>query len=471
MPAPWSPRRSTGWAGSANPSSALQHAEACRAEYSLIWWITAEDQAQIQAGLAALAARLCRQIALAGTTADAVGWAAAWLQAHHGWLLVLDNVNDPDDVEPLLGQLTGGHILVTTRRDTGWDQASDPIRLDVLDPGPAAELITTRTGHHGAADKDAAAKLAAELGYLPLALDQAAAYITQTRITLATYLHRLRQHPAAMYAAGAGQAQRTIVRVWDITIDAIRGRHPAAIKLLRILACYAPDGIPRVILGGADDADKLAVDEALGVLASYSMITLTTGTVSMHALVQAVILSRQPPEDQGPAFGGESPRITALRWLDDAIPADPGTNVAGWPLLRTLTPHADSLAALFPPGEQPEKLGRVQNELAIFHGSQGQHQQALALGESALAIYEASLGPDHPSTAISLDNLAGTYSDLGQADKALPLQQRALKIIEDALGPDHPEHGHLAGQPGRHLPRFGAGRQGAAPATARPEDH
>ena len=427
-----------GLGGVGKSELALQHAEACRAEYSLIWWITAEDQAQIQAGLAALAARLCRQIALAGTTADAVGWAAAWLQAHHGWLLVLDNVNDPDDVEPLLGQLTGGHILVTTRRDTGWDQASDPIRLDVLDPGPAAELITTRTGHHGAADKDAAAKLAAELGYLPLALDQAAAYITQTRITLATYLHRLRQHPAAMYAAGAGQAQRTIVRVWDITIDAIRGRHPAAIKLLRILACYAPDGIPRVILGGADDADKLAVDEALGVLASYSMITLTTGTVSMHALVQAVILSRQPPEDQGPAFGGESPRITALRWLDDAIPADPGTNVAGWPLLRTLTPHADSLAALFPPGEQPEKLGRVQNELAIFHGSQGQHQQALALGESALAIYEASLGPDHPSTAISLDNLAGTYSDLGQADKALPLQQRALKIIEDALGPDHP---------------------------------
>ena len=56
-----------------------------------------------------------------------------------------------------------------------------------------------------------------------------------------------------MYAAGAGQAQRTIARVWDITIDAIRARHPAAITLLRILACYAPDGIPRVILGGGDD--------------------------------------------------------------------------------------------------------------------------------------------------------------------------------------------------------------------------
>ena len=65
-----------------------------------------------------------------------------------GWLLILDNVNDPADVEPLLGQLTGGHIVITTRRDTGWDQIADPIRLDVLDPGPATDLIAARTGSH-----------------------------------------------------------------------------------------------------------------------------------------------------------------------------------------------------------------------------------------------------------------------------------------------------------------------------------
>ena len=48
-------------------------------------------------------------------------------QAHPGWLLILDNVNDPDDVEPLPGQLSGGHIVITTRRDTGWDRIADPI--------------------------------------------------------------------------------------------------------------------------------------------------------------------------------------------------------------------------------------------------------------------------------------------------------------------------------------------------------
>ena len=96
----------------------------------MIWWITAEDEAQIQAGLAALAAKLCRQVATTGTTAEAAGWAVSWLQAHPGWLLILDNVSEPDDVEPLLGELTGGHILscaapaTTSQRDGG--QNNDP---------------------------------------------------------------------------------------------------------------------------------------------------------------------------------------------------------------------------------------------------------------------------------------------------------------------------------------------------------
>ena len=429
-----------GLGGVGKTELALHYADSCRAAYPLIWWITAEDQARLQAGLAGLAARLCREIALAGTTADAAEWALAWLQAHNRWLLILDNVSEPGDVEPLLGQLTGGHILVTTRRDTGWDQIADPIRLDVLDPRAAAELLTTRTGRVGGTDRQAAALVAAELGYLPLALDQAAAYITQTRITLADYLQRLRQHPAAMYAAaGSRQSQRTIARLWDITIEAIQALNPVAIKLLRILACYASDGVPRTVLGGGGDADTLAVDEALGLLASYSMITLTPDAVSVHRLVQAVILAGPGPADEASAFGGQSPLTTALEWLNDAIPADPGANVAGWSLLRALIPHAQNLAAHFPADDKPQALGRIQNELALFHDSQGQHDQALTLRQSALAIYEAANGPDHPDTATVLDNLAVTYWRLGRHADALRLQQRALQITEAAFGPDHPD--------------------------------
>src|SRR5262249_12936868 len=127
------------------------------------------------------------------------------------------------------------------------------------------------------------------------------------------------------------------------------------------------------------------------------------------------------------------------QWLNSAIPANPGSDVAAWPLLRGLIPHAEHLSARFPPGGRPEPLALVLNDLAMFHTSQGQHEQALTLRKSALAIYEDVLGLDHPYTGTALNNLAGTYRDLGQPDKGLPLVQRALKITEDALGPDHPD--------------------------------
>jgi len=71
----------------------------------------------------------------------------------------------------------------------------------------------------------------------------------------------------------------------------------------------------------------------------------------------------------------------------------------------------------------------------------GQYAQALPLYQRALAIREKALGPDHPSTGTSLNNLAGLYRAMGQYAQALPLYQRALAIREKALGPDHPSTG------------------------------
>src|SRR5207244_9719897 len=100
------------------------------------------------------------------------------------------------------------------------------------------------------------------------------------------------------------------------------------------------------------------------------------------------------------------PLATALDWLDQALPDDLETNLAGWPLLRALLPHAENLAALYPAADRPVMLARVQNELGLFRNSQGEYAQALALRESVLAILESAVGPDHPNTATALTNLA-----------------------------------------------------------------
>jgi tetratricopeptide (TPR) repeat protein len=464
-----------GLGGVGKSELALQYAHSHRASYELIWWVTAEDASQVEAGLAGLAGRICPELALTATTAEAAAWAVTWLQCHAGWLLILDDVSDPGDVEPLLGQLHGGHVLLTTRRDTGWQRIAAPVRLEVLAPGPAAALITANTGTADPGDTHVAGEIAEELGFLPLALDQASAYITRGRIPLSRYLELLREHPARMYAAGAtgGHAQRTIARLWDITLKAVSRADPAGVGLLRVLACYAPDAIPRRIIGGGNA--NAGEDEALGLLASYSMITLTADAVSMHRLVQAVILSA--PDDSDSA---QRPQGTAVEWLDDALPRDPDTNVAAWPFLRAFIPHAAAVAGRYAPGEEPAALARVLTGVAVFHRSQGSYQDALRLGftalgiaqrvysdgqpeiaaflgnlaatygalgrhaealplkERALAVAEATVGPDHPSTALRLGNLAQTYSALGRHAEALALKERALAVTEATLGPDHP---------------------------------
>jgi hypothetical protein len=117
-----------GLGGVGKSELALHYAHAHRGDYGLVWWITAASAGQLETGLAQLAGRLCPVVPVAGTTTDAAGWAAGWLQAHDGWLLVLDNVEDLTDIEPLLGQLGGGHVIVTSRRDADWDNLAATYR-------------------------------------------------------------------------------------------------------------------------------------------------------------------------------------------------------------------------------------------------------------------------------------------------------------------------------------------------------
>ena len=78
------------------------------------------------------------------------------------------------------------------------------------------------------------------------------------------------------------------------------------------------------------------------------------------------------------------------------------------------------------------------NNLAVLYDNQGKYDKAEPLYQRALTIREKVLGPDHPDTATSLNNLAVLYDNQGKYDKAEPLYQRALTIYEKVLGPDHP---------------------------------
>ncbi|MFF0477883.1 tetratricopeptide repeat protein [Streptomyces sp. NPDC004284] len=251
-------------------------------DHDPVWWITAETAGELDAGLAALARAM--QPAYVGVLPDDAlrERALQWLSAHDDWLLILDNVSDPADVKPLLARATGGRVLITTRRATGWQDLAETIAVPELDPAEAAALFTR------VCPGDGVPEVCAELGHLPLALRQAAAYCAEAGITPRAYLDLLARYPAETYAltAEGGEAGRTVARVWQVTLDRL-GDTPLAGRILSILAWWAPEGIPRRLLEPL--GSPVEVTEAVRRLRAHSMISLDGESIGVHRLVQAVV--------------------------------------------------------------------------------------------------------------------------------------------------------------------------------------
>ena len=401
-----------GLGGVGKSTLAAQWAAAHASDYTLTWWITAATGADIDAGLAALAVAL--QPALTGVLPlEALREGAVqWLAAHSGWLVILDNVADPADVAPLLARARAGRYLITSRRASGWHATGvAPVQLDVLDPAEAQALLAAILTPDQPGGLDAAAELCAELGFLPLAIEQAGAYLAQAAATPREYLGLLARYPAAMYQAApeGGDAARTIARIWRVSLDRLAD-DPLAGQVLRILAWYAPDGIPRMLLDGL--ADPPAVLRAVGRLAAYSMLTAGPGTLAMHRLVQAVTRTPDPDDPHRAPEAIAAARDQAARQFADALPAD-WQDPAGWPGWRMLLPHIDALASHAPPDTDTQATAYLLNQAGVFLTGQGQPGRAAGYLQRALTGYVRVLGADHPDTLSTRNNLASAYRRRG----------------------------------------------------------
>lgn len=314
------------------------------ADHTVVWWITAETPAELDAGLADLA-RAMQPGVVGFLPEDALRERALqWLATHDDWLLVLDNVSNPADLRPLLARVGGGRIVVTSRRSSGWQDIARTVVLDVLGPEESAELFT------GVCEAgDGLDALCAELGYLPLALKQAAAYCAEAGITPRAYLDLLAAYPAEMFAATAegGEAGRTVARVWQVTLDRLQDT-PLAGRILGVLAWWAPEGIPRRLLDPL--GTPLEVTEAVRRLRAHSMITLDGAAIGVHRTVQAVVRAGD---------GGEG-RETAGKLLLDVKHGRPSlddirANIGAW---HSVAAQAESLARYTEPeGDTGEWAG------------------------------------------------------------------------------------------------------------------
>ncbi|WP_083872396.1 FxSxx-COOH system tetratricopeptide repeat protein [Nocardia testacea] len=408
--------------------------------HSPVRWITVDTAAGVEQGLAKFAAALQPALAQALEVEQLADRALQWLATHSGWLLILDNVADPADIAEVLARAGNGRIVITSRLASGWQQATTVVRLDVLDAQEALALLTGILTAAGPRDCEGAAELCAELGFLPLAIEQAGAYMAQNPLTTPrTYLQLLAEYPAAMYSQTAvgADAERAVARIWRVNLDRITAAEPAAADLLRILAWYGPNAIPLTLCRSL--ADPPTFDRALGVLTAYSMITPdpATTTVSIHRLVQAVARTPDPSDPHRSAEKIEHARTRAADLLDDALPD--WENPANWPVWQNLLPHIEALAAHTRQDTATISHLLSGTALYILSGDQALNTLAVTYLHRAIAHHERVLGPDHPDTLTARHNLAYAYSSAGRTAEAIPLFERTLTDSERILGSDHPD--------------------------------
>ena len=330
-----------------------------------------------------------------------------------------------------------GQVLVTSQSAL-WPPGQ-VLDVPVLDTETAAGFLVNRTG---AAGQEAAAReLAAELGGLPLALEQAAAYMQATGRSMASYLELFRQRSMELLARGevAGYGKQ-VTTTWALAFDQIGQAAPQAAGLLRLLACCAPEAIPLGLLlhPQPEDAapfgpevgrllgplldDPVTVDDAVAVLRRYSLISAPQRL--------GVGAPAGPGCHPRPAACGAGRVVAAGRRRPDRRRAAPRPAAAtAWPQYTALLPHAEAALTL-------DSIGMSQ--IARYLGHRGSYVAARDLYRQVVAAHVQAHGAEHPNPAHPR-HLAYWTGEAGDPAGARDLYAALQPVEERVLGPEHSE--------------------------------
>ena len=263
---------------------AYQHLE----DFSAIWWVEAEHPHAIPDQYLQFARALGYTVADAAEAEEVV---RDHLSQRESWLVVFDNVESRHEVERFFPTSTSGSgaLVITTRNALAW--GTDALALTVLDPDTVTQwlLDATHSANHAAASE-----LADLLDGLPLAVSQAIGYCTSNGTPLERYLHFFKTRNARVLASDTGVIAEhgTVDTTFRLSIDVIR-QDPlgaSATALIEMMAYLAPERIPLSLftLESLEASDEFDVDEAVGMLRRYSLISRDGNMLYIHRLVQAI---------------------------------------------------------------------------------------------------------------------------------------------------------------------------------------
>lgn len=439
-----------GLGGCGKTQLAIKYAFTHVSEYHHVIWVAADSRTALEADILELANRLELPERRLEQTDKVIKAVLQWLDQNSNWLMIFDGADDPSLLRGRLPSRlggSGGRVILTSRSpQVDCINIANPIRLKTLARGEATRFLLKRVDRQdiAAAEQTAAEKLAEELGYLPLALEQAAAYIKSRQVSFADYLASfLRRRLQLLEQSGpvTGGYPHSVATTWSLNFEYVQETSPASADLLRLSGFLAPVGIPdELIVNGrrclgdniekalsdAED-DPLVFGDILEPLIRYSLVTrdIQDKTYSMHRLVQEVVVSNLEAAD-------------VMVWLDRVVSA----------LLAVFKSDArqpiQSLLGRFAPHVERALTAAIQGHLIPSNGSvlavrlgeyylvTGRFRDSCDWHQKSIESLRLDDAQRHELDALTYLELALARGHLGQYREADQAIRRCLKSGESA---------------------------------------
>jgi cellulose biosynthesis protein BcsQ len=427
-----------GLGGVGKTQLALEYAHRFMADYDLVWWVPSERTDEITAALAELARKM--GLRTGDNVAEAAEAALEELRRDTTphWLLIFDNADDPKQLEPYLP--TGaGHVLITSRNQA-WTRSAEPLEVDVF---THEESVAHLLRHVPDLDPADARMVAEALGHLPLAVEQASAWLEQTGMQAQAYVMELATQATRILALNQPSDYQTpVVATWNLSFERLQQRSPAAVRMLQLLAFFSPGPISMDLLY-SDEMNEalLPFDESLSEqlmlprvirdISRFALVKVDQGSNSLqiHRLVQAVIRSQLTDEQQNEA------RHEVHQILVGARPRQGETDdPSNWDTYDIIWPHLG-------PSQAEECDDPRTRQLLIdwvrYQWKHGEFESCLALAQRLQNLWTNQLGPDHSQTLHLQFQIANVLRSQGRFNEARDLDMYVLERQQAVLGPAH----------------------------------
>ena len=487
-----------GLGGIGKTQVALAYAHENKFNYDFVFWISGVNHAALLSGYQEIASKIeCAAGLSESRPSEVAKKVLEWFQRKGNWLLVIDNVDDVTILKGLLPSREGnGHTLITTRNPNSHGIPAEGMAIEVLDIDEAISLFMMFSNLNSSIDSEPfdseVREIVEELGRLPLAIVQSAAYIRETGSTVSEYLSMYRTSREdrkiliETVPDGNWDYQHSVATTWLLSFEIIKEdkKYPHAARLLYLFAFLNPDLILLDFLqAGAVALDKdlqtlltsrAALDQSLRLLQKLSIIKrVHQGQgIQIHRLVQEAIQLMMTEQDRldwwetvgkicSEAFPHGQP--DEKTWplcrkyenqlivpLSKALHNESGINVASacnyaafYLLYAGKFTEAEILSSkahkLFVEiyGEYHSETLTAMGNIAAAYSHQGRWNEAVTLQEKIVEDSKTFLGEQHPDTLRAMNNLASTYGDQGQWDKADELFEKALEGYKTLFGENH----------------------------------